>query len=149
MVAEPESRDLRPAAGDVRARADGQSRRRDRLGRSMTCWCLNFANPDMVGHSGSLPAAIKAVASRRRRASGASSRRLKKQNGALDRHRRPRELRTHARSPDGRPAHTAHTTNPVPVVVMGSDAKTGFTMAASPTLRRRCWRFWGSSNRAR
>ncbi len=68
---------------------------------------LNFANPDMVGHTGSLPAAIKAVetvdtglgriadaiAKRRRRAAG---------------HRRPRQLRTDARSRDRRAAHRAH-----------------------------------------
>ncbi len=68
---------------------------------------LNFANPDMVGHTGSLPAAIKAVeaadtglgkiadaiAAAGRRAAG---------------HRRPRQLRIDARSRDRRPAHLAH-----------------------------------------
>ena len=68
---------------------------------------LNFANPDMVGHTGSLPAAIKAVetvdtglgriadaiAKAGRRAAG---------------HRRPRQLRADARSGDRRPAHRAH-----------------------------------------
>ena len=68
---------------------------------------LNYANPDMVGHTGSLPAAIKAVETvdtglgrlaeairkRRRRAAG---------------HRRPRQLRDDARSRDRRAAHRAH-----------------------------------------
>ena len=68
---------------------------------------LNYANPDMVGHTGSLPAAIKAVETVdaglgriadaireiRRRAAG---------------HRRPRQLRNDARSANRRPAHRAH-----------------------------------------
>ena len=68
---------------------------------------LNYANPDMVGHTGSLPAAIKAVetvdaglgrivdaiAQIRRRAA---------------RHRRSRQLRNDARSANRRPAHRAH-----------------------------------------
>ena len=35
--------------------------------------------------------------------------------------------------------HTAHTTNPVPVVLMGGGAKAHPATAAWPTSRRRCW----------
>ncbi len=68
---------------------------------------LNFANADMVGHTGKLDAAVRAVetvdaglgriadaiAKRRRRAAG---------------DRRPRQLRVDARPRDRRPAHGAH-----------------------------------------
>jgi 2,3-bisphosphoglycerate-independent phosphoglycerate mutase len=78
---------------------------------------LNFANPDMVGHTGSLPAAIKAV-----EAADAGLGRIAdavaRQGGAL--------LATadHGncelmRDPVTGGPHTAHTTNPVPVLLMG------------------------------
>ena len=65
---------------------------------------LNFANPDMVGHTGSLPAAIKAVETvdtgpRPHRRGDRQGRRR------AARHRRPRQLRDDARSRDRRPAH--------------------------------------------
>ena len=77
---------------------------------------LNFANPDMVGHTGSLPAAIKAVetvdaglgriADAIARAGGALL--FTADHGNCEMMRDPAT---------GGP-HTAHTTNPVPVVVM-------------------------------
>jgi 2,3-bisphosphoglycerate-independent phosphoglycerate mutase len=78
---------------------------------------LNFANPDMVGHTGSLPAAIKAVETVDTglgRIVGA----LEKANGALlvtADHGNCELMRDPA---TGGP-HTAHTLNPVPVLVMG------------------------------
>ena len=97
---------------------------------------LNYANPDMVGHTGNLAAAIKAVETvdtglgriveaieqSRRRAAG---------------HRRPRQLRADARPETGGP-HTAHTTNPVPVVLVGATIAPWWRKAASPTSRRPC-----------
>ena len=79
---------------------------------------LNYANPDMVGHTGSLPAAIKAVetvdaglgriAAAIRRAGGALLVTADHGNCEL------------MRDPETGGPHTAHTTNPVPVVVLGA-----------------------------
>jgi 2,3-bisphosphoglycerate-independent phosphoglycerate mutase len=78
---------------------------------------LNFANPDMVGHTGSLPAAIRAVetvdtglgriAAAVREAGGALL--VTADHGNCELMRDP---------VTGEP-HTAHTTNPVPVVLAG------------------------------
>ena len=83
---------------------------------------LNFANTDMVGHTGSLPAAIKAVETVDAglgRVAGAIAAR----GGAL--------LMTadHGncemmKDPQTGGPHTAHTTNPVPVLCMGAPAGT-------------------------
>jgi 2,3-bisphosphoglycerate-independent phosphoglycerate mutase len=96
---------------------------------------LNFANPDMVGHTGSLPAAIKAVetvdAGLGRIASA-----VEKQGGALlvtADHGNCELMRDPA---TGGP-HTAHTTNPVPVVLMGGNASAlqdGRLADVAPTL---------------
>jgi 2,3-bisphosphoglycerate-independent phosphoglycerate mutase len=64
---------------------------------------LNYANPDMVGHTGSLPAAIKAV-----EVVDASVGRIA-------------EAITKAGDPETGGPHTAHTTNPVPVLLLGGD----------------------------
>ena len=79
---------------------------------------LNYANPDMVGHTGSLPAAIKAVetvdtglgriAEAVERAGGALL--VTADHGNCEMMRDPLT---------GGP-HTAHTTNPVPVVLLGA-----------------------------
>ena len=96
---------------------------------------LNYANPDMVGHTGSLPAAIKAVetvdAGLGRIASA-----VEKQGGAL------LVTADHGncelmRDPTNGGPHTAHTTNPVPVLLMGGDAtalKDGRLADVAPTL---------------
>ncbi len=78
---------------------------------------LNFANPDMVGHTGSLDAATKAV-----EAADAGLGRIweavKAQGGALlvTADHGNSEL---MRDPGTGGPHTAHTTNPVPVVLAG------------------------------
>jgi len=77
---------------------------------------LNYANPDMVGHTGSLPAAIKAVETVDA-GLGRIAAAVKQQGGALlvtADHGNCELMRDPA---TGGP-HTAHTTNPVPVVVM-------------------------------
>ena len=78
---------------------------------------LNFANPDMVGHTGSLPAAIKAVEAADT-GLGKIADAIAKAGGAL--------LATadHGncelmRDPATGGPHTSHTTNPVPVLLTG------------------------------
>jgi 2,3-bisphosphoglycerate-independent phosphoglycerate mutase len=81
---------------------------------------LNYANPDMVGHTGSLPAAIKAVETvdaglgRLAEAIGAAGGALlvTADHGNCELMRDPAT---------GGP-HTAHTTNPVPALLMGGVA---------------------------
>lgn len=79
---------------------------------------LNFANPDMVGHTGSLPAAIKAVEAADT-GLGKIADAIAKAGGAL--------LATadHGncelmRDPVTGGPHTSHTTNPVPLLLAGS-----------------------------
>ena len=79
---------------------------------------LNYANPDMVGHTGSLPAAIKAVetvdaglgriADAIERAGGALLVTADHGNCEL------------MRDPETGGPHTAHTTNPVPLFLLGA-----------------------------
>ncbi len=82
---------------------------------------LNFANPDMVGHTGSLPAAIKAVETVDA-SLGRIAEAVRRQGGAL------LVTADHGncemmRDPKTGGPHTSHTTNPVPVFLMGGDAK--------------------------
>jgi len=96
---------------------------------------LNYANPDMVGHTGSLVAAIKAVetvdtglgriAEAVRRAGGALL--VTADHGNCEM----------MRDPETGGPHTAHTTNPVPVLLMegGGVALSGGRLAdIAPTL---------------
>ena len=78
---------------------------------------LNYANPDMVGHTGSLPAAIKAVETVDA-GLGRLAEAIRKAGGAL------LVTADHGncemmRDPETGGPHTAHTTNPVPVLLMG------------------------------
>ncbi len=80
---------------------------------------LNFANPDMVGHTGSLPAAIKAVETVDA-GLGKIADAIKQANGALlvtADHGNCEMMRDPA---TGGP-HTAHTTNPVPCLLLSSE----------------------------
>jgi 2,3-bisphosphoglycerate-independent phosphoglycerate mutase len=79
---------------------------------------LNYANPDMVGHTGSLPAAIKAVETVDL-GLGRIADAVARQGGAL------LVTADHGncemmRDPETGGPHTAHTTNPVPVVLTGA-----------------------------
>jgi len=78
---------------------------------------LNFANPDMVGHTGSLPAAIKAVETVDT-SLGRIAEAIEKSGGAL------LVTADHGncemmRDPQTGGPHTAHTTNPVPLLLVG------------------------------
>ena len=80
---------------------------------------LNFANPDMVGHTGSIPAAVKAVETVDAclaRVVEAVERRGGVCLVTADHGNAERMLQ-----PDGSP-HTAHTTNLVPLVLIGTSA---------------------------
>jgi 2,3-bisphosphoglycerate-independent phosphoglycerate mutase len=98
---------------------------------------LNYANPDMVGHTGSLPAAIKAVETVDA-GLGRIATAIQKTGGAL------LVIADHGncelmRDPETGGPHTAHTTNPVPAVLMGSDATSladGKLADVAPTLLR-------------
>jgi len=96
---------------------------------------LNFANPDMVGHTGILPAAIKAVETVDT-GLGRIAAAIRRQHGALV------VTADHGncemmRDPETGGPHTAHTTNPVPVLVMGGPANAvhdGRLADVAPTL---------------
>jgi 2,3-bisphosphoglycerate-independent phosphoglycerate mutase len=78
---------------------------------------LNYANPDMVGHTGSLPAAIKAVETVDA-GLGRIADAIEKSGGALlvTADHGNSEL---MRDPETGGPHTAHTTNPVPLMLVG------------------------------
>ncbi|MGN0691275.1 MAG: 2,3-bisphosphoglycerate-independent phosphoglycerate mutase, partial [Oscillospiraceae bacterium] len=81
---------------------------------------LNFANCDMVGHTGIMPAAVKAVEAVDE-CVGRVVEAIKKQGGVTlitADHGNADKLM----EPDGAP-FTAHTTNPVPFIVVGHDCK--------------------------
>ena len=87
--------------------------------------CLNFANADMVGHTGKFKAGIRAVET----VDSCLGKLLEKAN-ALDYH--CIIIADHGNAdaminPDGSP-HTAHTLNPVPIVYVGPAAQQ-FTLA--------------------
>ena len=79
---------------------------------------LNYANPDMVGHTGSLTAAIKAVETVDT-GLGRLAEAIRSAGGAL------LVTADHGncemmRDPETGGPHTAHTTNPVPLVLLGA-----------------------------
>jgi 2,3-bisphosphoglycerate-independent phosphoglycerate mutase len=79
---------------------------------------LNYANPDMVGHTGILPAAIKAVETVDA-GLGRIADAIQKAGGAL------LVTADHGncemmRDPQTGGPHTAHTTNPVPLLLLGA-----------------------------
>src|ERR1700728_546567 len=79
---------------------------------------LNYANPDMVGHTGSLPAAIKAVETVDA-SLGCIAEAIEKAGGAL------LVTADHGncemmRDPQTGGPHTSHTTNPVPLLLVGA-----------------------------
>jgi 2,3-bisphosphoglycerate-independent phosphoglycerate mutase len=97
---------------------------------------LNYANPDMVGHTGSLPAAIKAVETVDA-GLGRITEAIEKAGGVL------LVTADHGncelmRDPQTGGPHTAHTTNPVPLLLSGARnralAADGRLADVAPTL---------------
>lgn len=78
---------------------------------------VNFANPDMVGHTGSLPAAIKACEAVDQ-GLGRALKALEKAGGAMIVTADHGNCETMVDPVTGEP-HTSHTTNPVPVILVG------------------------------
>ena len=107
---------------------------------------INFANPDMVGHTGSIPAATRAVETVDRclgggAGGGARHRRRGDRDGRPRQRRRDADARRQA--PDGPLAE--------PRAAGRHDARraAGRQAASWPTSRPRCWRCWASSSRRR
>jgi 2,3-bisphosphoglycerate-independent phosphoglycerate mutase len=96
---------------------------------------LNYANPDMVGHTGDLAAAIKAVQAVDA-GLGRIAAALKSQGGALivSADHGNCEL---MKDPETGGPHTSHTTNPVPVLVMNGPSaaiRDGSLADLAPTI---------------
>ncbi|MEJ6680809.1 MAG: 2,3-bisphosphoglycerate-independent phosphoglycerate mutase [Flavobacteriales bacterium] len=83
-------------------------------------FCLNFANPDMVGHTGVFEAIIKAVEATDLEAKKVCKLALSKGYALIIIADHGNAEKT--QNPDGS-VHTAHTTNPVPVFLLGTDHK--------------------------
>lgn len=82
--------------------------------------CLNFANPDMVGHTGVFEAAVKACETVDSCASAIVEQALKSHYVTII-------IADHGnsetmRNPDGSP-NTAHTINPVPIIIVDNEIK--------------------------
>jgi 2,3-bisphosphoglycerate-independent phosphoglycerate mutase len=90
------------------------------IGRGYRFGVVNFANPDMVGHTGSIPAAVAAVETTDR-CLGRVLEAIEAAGGVAlvtaDHGNAETML-----AEDGVSPHTAHTTNPVPLVVTASEA---------------------------
>ena len=99
------------------------------------CIILNYANPDMVGHTGNLNAAIKAIEAIDE-CVGRVVKEIEKKNGALiitADHGNAEQMIDYK---TGEP-HTAHTTNPVPLILIGMEnvkLKEGKLADLAPTM---------------
>ena len=89
------------------------------LGGKYDVIIINFANPDMVGHTGAIPAAIKAVETVDK-CVGTAVEAIKKVDGVLficaDHGNAEQMINYETGAP-----HTAHTTNPVPFILYNYD----------------------------
>jgi hypothetical protein len=100
---------------------------------------VNFANPDMVGHTGSLPAAIRACEAVDK-GLGRAVAALEKAGRRGGDHRRSRQLRNHDRPGDRRPAHRPYHQPGAGDRGRRPGRRARCAMAAGwPMWRRRCW----------
>jgi 2,3-bisphosphoglycerate-independent phosphoglycerate mutase len=96
---------------------------------------VNFANPDMVGHTGSIPAAVKAVETVDR-CLGAVVEAVER-NGGVSLITADHGNAEQMLEADGTSPHTAHTTNPVPLIITSPEvalAQTGELADLVPTV---------------
>ena len=97
---------------------------------------VNYANPDMVGHTGDLGAAIKACEAVDR-GLGRAVEAVERMGGAMVVCADHGNCETMVDPETGQP-HTAHTTNPVPVILLGgppgASLRTGRLADLAPTL---------------
>src|SRR5262249_44326406 len=106
----------------------------DEIGNGFSFCVVNFANPDMVGHTGVIPAVVQAVQAADR-GLGRGLDRVPELGGVC------LVTADHGNAevmlePDGVSPHTAHTTNPVPLIVTlpGARLKEGGELAGlAPT----------------
>ena len=106
---------------------------------------INFANPDMVGHTGVIPAAVAAVETVDARlgevvaavSAGGGACIVTADHGNCD----------HMLEPDGSP-NTAHSLNPVPLIVTGTASSCG-RRGSLPTSPRPPWSCSASPSRRR
>ena len=87
--------------------------------KNYDCIILNYANPDMVGHTGNLEAAIKAVETIDE-CVGKVVEAVKEQDGVLIITADHGNIEQMIDYKTGEP-HTAHTTNPVPLILVGME----------------------------
>ena len=110
---------------------------------------LNFANPDMVGHTGMLDAAVKAVETIDRCLETVAEAVLARGGTVLITADHGNcELMV---DPESGEPHTAHTTNPVPISGGSRTTRAGAACAtaASRTSPRRCSNCWSCRSRRR
>ena len=99
------------------------------------CIILNYANPDMVGHTGNLEAAIKAVEVIDE-CVGKVVEAVKNESGVIIITADHGNIEQMIDYKTGEP-HTAHTTNPVPLILVGMDnakLKEGKLADIAPTM---------------
>ena len=127
--------DLQPEMSSVSV---GDTIEKAILGNSFDIIVSNFANPDMVGHTGILPAAIKAVEAVDRQLARIYEA-VKQRNAVWVVTADHGNCETMVDPITGEP-HTAHTTNPVPFIYIAEEAKRyrlrndGSLRDISPTL---------------
>lgn len=98
--------------------------------------CLNFANPDMVGHTGDMNAAIKACETVDECTKDVVTAAV--ENGYTSIIIADHGNCETMKNPDGSP-NTAHTTNPVPIIIVDEtikDVKDGILGDIAPTILR-------------
>ena len=103
--------------------------------KKYNCIILNYANPDMVGHTGNLEATIKAIETIDN-AVGKVVKEIQKQNGVLIITADHGNAEQMIDNKTGEP-HTAHTTNPVPLILIGMEnieLKQGKLADIAPTM---------------
>jgi 2,3-bisphosphoglycerate-independent phosphoglycerate mutase len=104
------------------------------IGNGYRFGIVNFANPDMVGHTGSIPAAIAACEASDR-GLGVVLDAVERAGGVMLVTADHGNAETMLEA-DGVSPHTAHTTNPVPLVVTveGAEVRDGELSDLAPTI---------------